>query len=70
MTTDRERALAGAVTELLALVDDFMPNVGRCALQDYKRLNDAPTAGRVALAMKPRQLPDFYQDGEGPLDAP
>lgn len=24
----------------VAVVEDFMPNIGRCALQDYGRLND------------------------------
>lgn len=34
---DRLRAL---VKQGEAVVNDFMPNIGRCALQDYGRLND------------------------------
>lgn len=32
--------LKGFVATGLEVVDDFLPNIGRCALQDYGRLND------------------------------
>lgn len=38
-----------ALSEMLKLHSDFMPNVGRCVIQDYKRLNDAPIAARQAI---------------------
>ena len=41
--------LVGAILELLAVVEDFMPNVGNCALQNYERLNTAPAEGRRAI---------------------
>lgn len=39
------RALAADLTKV---VEDFMPNVGRCVLQDYARLNDAMFRARCA----------------------
>jgi len=41
--------LRGCVAELLLVIDDFMPNIGNCALQNYKRLNEAPIRARKAL---------------------
>ena len=43
------REMRAALGEALKVIDDFMPNVGRCVLQDYKRLNDAPIAARTAI---------------------
>lgn len=42
--------LREVVKELLLVIDDFIPNIGNCALQNYKRLNDAPIRARKALA--------------------
>jgi len=35
---------------LLATVQDFMPNVGICVLQDYARLNAGLIKGEAAIA--------------------
>ena len=35
---------------LLATVDDFMPNIGHCVLQDYGRLNDGLIKGRAVIS--------------------
>lgn len=43
-------AMASAIGELLLLIEDFMPNIGRCVLQDYQRLNEAPIEARKAVA--------------------
>jgi hypothetical protein len=43
-------AMAEVINELLLVVEDFMPNVGRCALQNYQRLNEAPIKARALLA--------------------
>ncbi len=32
-----------------AVVQDFMPNIGNCALQDYKRLNEFLIEARSAI---------------------
>lgn len=42
--------LLEATKELLLLVDDFMPNIGKCCIQNYQRLNEAPLAARAAIA--------------------
>ena len=42
--------LYDVVPRLLAVIEDFMPNVGRCALQNYQELNEAPIAARAAIA--------------------
>ena len=38
------------ITDLLTVIDDFMPNVGRCALQNYQKLNEAPINARRLIA--------------------
>lgn len=38
------------VRKLTAVVEDFLPNIGRCALQDYGRLNEALCESRAFLA--------------------
>lgn len=38
-----------ALREMQLLVNDFMPNIGRCSLQNYARMNDAPIAARAAI---------------------
>ena len=42
--------LVAACGELLALVGDFMRNIAHCSLQNYARMNEAPIAGRAAIA--------------------
>lgn len=32
--------LRDCLVQAVAVIEDFMPNIGRCALQDYGRLND------------------------------
>ncbi|MES2367163.1 MAG: hypothetical protein V4563_14900 [Pseudomonadota bacterium] len=34
-------AMLACIADLQAVVNDFMPNIGQCALQDYGRLNRA-----------------------------
>lgn len=48
LKSERDAAL-DVVAELLGVVDDFMPNVGRCNLQNYQRLNEAPFKARRLL---------------------
>ena len=38
--------IIATVKDLVAVVDDFMPNIGKCSLQNYRRLNEAPITGR------------------------
>lgn len=38
---------------LVDVVDDFLPNIGQCALQDYGRLNTAMIEARVRLGKQP-----------------
>jgi hypothetical protein len=52
------------VIEGLKVVEDFLPNVGRCVLQDYERLNLFCLRASQERA-KPAELPE----GENPLDA-
>ena len=47
---DERDRLANCLSEMVKLVDDFMPNVGRCTIQNYRRLNDAPIEARRLLA--------------------
>lgn len=46
-----------AMVQMQGVIDDFMPNVGSCVIQDYKRLNDAPIAARAAVD----KLNDLYR---------
>lgn len=41
-------AMLALAADLTKVVEDFMPNVGRCALRDYARLNDAMFRARRA----------------------
>lgn len=34
------KRLQGLVAKGLAVVHDFLPNIGRCVLQDYQRMNE------------------------------
>lgn len=46
----RQEVVARAlVRQLHAVVEDFMPNIGKCVLQDYKRLNDTLVEARKFL---------------------
>ena len=38
---------------LTDVVEDFLPNIGNCALQDYGRLNDAMIASKKRLGPTP-----------------
>ena len=38
---------------LTDVVEDFLPNIGSCALQDYGRLNDAMIASSKRLGVSP-----------------
>lgn len=38
--------IAAVIESLLALIDDMMPGVAKIALQDYRRLNEAPLNAR------------------------
>lgn len=42
--------LLAACKKLLAVVEDFMPNIGQCVLQDYQRLNEGLIEGKTAIA--------------------
>lgn len=33
-------AMRDTLAQAIAVIEDFMPNIGRCVLQDYGRLND------------------------------
>lgn len=35
--------------QAIAVIEDFMPNIGRCVLQDYGRLNDVLCESRQLL---------------------
>lgn len=35
--------------ECLLLIDDFMPNIGHCVLQNYQRMNEAPMNARTLI---------------------
>lgn len=35
---------------LIGTIDDFMPNIGKCVLQDYGRLNEGLIRGRKLLS--------------------
>jgi len=37
---------------LFATVEDFMPNIGRCVLQNYAQLNDGLVLGKKVLAKR------------------
>lgn len=41
----------------LAVVHDFLPNIGRCVLQDYQRMNEfcCEAAARAADSATPRE---------------
>mgnify|MGYP001465257580 CR=1 FL=1 len=47
---DAARQAQHALEEMDLLVKDFMPNVGKCVLQNYARLNNAPIMAQDALA--------------------
>ena len=47
--------LVEACQLLLGTVDDFLPNIGNCVLQDYGRLNDGLIKGRAAIAKTTNQ---------------
>lgn len=38
------------VKKLFLVVEDFMPNLSRCALQNYQRLNEGLIEGRALLS--------------------
>jgi len=38
-----------AMLQMQGAIDDFVPNVGRCVIHDYRRLNDARIAARAAV---------------------
>lgn len=40
-------AMRALARDLALVVLDFLPNVGRCALQDYGRLNDSLVTARA-----------------------
>ena len=44
------RELVEALGIALRVINDFLPNVGRCALQNYKELNDILVVGPRAIA--------------------
>lgn len=48
---DEIERLQGLVAKGLAVVHDFLPNIGRCVLQDYQRMNEF-CAEAVARAAK------------------
>jgi hypothetical protein len=37
------------ISDLVAVIDDFLPNIGKCVLQDYGRLNTALIEAREFL---------------------
>lgn len=45
-SVSRKSEAAEIIEELLLLIEDFMPNIGRCALNNYQRLNEAPIKAR------------------------
>src|SRR5690606_20791619 len=47
---DAARQAQHALEEMDLLVKDFMPNVGKCVLQNYARLNNAPIMASDAMA--------------------
>lgn len=48
-TTPREAELLDLLTRALLVIEDFLPNIGRCVLQDYGRLNDVLIDGHKML---------------------
>lgn len=48
LAADNERLL-GIVKMGTEVVEDFLPNVGKCALQDYARLNEFLIESKAAL---------------------
>lgn len=38
------------IKKLTEVVEDFLPNIGKCALQDYGRLNDAMIESKKRLS--------------------
>ncbi len=55
--TKRMKAL---IPRLVAVIDDFLPNVGRCALQNYGELNSSLVDARALMREfeKPAQAGD------------
>ena len=52
----RIRELEALVAMGVAVVDDFLPNIGKCALQDYGRMNDFMVQARpIATALLEKQ---------------
>ena len=47
---DAARQAQHALEEMDLLVKDFIPNVGKCVLQNYARLNNAPIMASDAMA--------------------
>ena len=43
------KELVAVLKECLLLIDDFMPNIAHCFLQNYKRLNEAPMNARTLI---------------------
>lgn len=52
-----------ALREMQLLVNDFMPNIGKCALQNYARMNDAPIEARQAIINYLAAVPERAKDG-------
>lgn len=52
-----------ALREMQLLVNDFMPHIGRIALQNYARMNDAPIAARQAIVNYLAAVPERAKDG-------
>lgn len=42
------------LSDAIATIDDFMPNIGRCALQDYERLNRVKIEAAQILSPTPK----------------
>lgn len=53
------------VSKGLAVVDDFLPNIGSCALQDYGRLNQFCIEARAMLARGQEWEPPRCDIGDG-----
>lgn len=50
---------------LVEVIEDFMPNIGKCALQDYGRLNTALIEADIRLCFGNGEIPeDDHSDEE------
>lgn len=47
---DSNAELLEALQMGLRVYEDFMPNIGRCAVQNYAELNEFPMLARAAIA--------------------